>query len=149
MSQLIKVRIELHPENLLNSSAETLWAEPLGGGLFKLQNSPFGAYGFSYEDIVICDNSNIPNVLGVHQNSGRSTYRILLKPNVIDSTAFKNIWEEFDHIGCTYEGSESKLLAVDVPAETNIFEVYKLLEIGEDIELWEFEEAKCAHAIDV
>ncbi|MCH1919383.1 DUF4265 domain-containing protein [Shewanella sp. A3A] len=52
MENLVKIRIELEPENALEAGSETLWAEPLGNNLYKLQNSLFGAYGFSYLDIV-------------------------------------------------------------------------------------------------
>ena len=62
VSKFVKIRIELPPENILNASAETVWAEPLGKGLFKLQNSPFGAYGYSFEDVVIADENKMPNV---------------------------------------------------------------------------------------
>ena len=145
VSKLVKIRIELPSENILNASAETLWAEPLGKRLFKLQNSPFGAYGYSFEDVVIADDNEMPNVLGVHENSGRSTYRILLKDGMLNTDEFAQAWKKLESIGCTYEGSESKLLAIDVPANTDIFHVYKLLEAGEEAYLWEFEEAKCAH----
>ncbi|ACJ30076.1 Conserved hypothetical protein [Shewanella piezotolerans WP3] len=148
MSELVKIRIELPPENILNASSETLWAKPLGKGLFKLQNSPFGAYGYSFEDVVIADDNEVPTVLGVHENSGHSTYRILLKDGILNTDEFSQAWGELESIGCTYEGSQSKLLAIDVPADTDIFHAYKLLEAGEEAELWEFEEAKCAHNIE-
>jgi hypothetical protein len=148
VSELVKIRIELPPENILNASSETLWAVPLGKGLFKLQNSPFGAYGYSHEDVVIADNNEIPTVQGVYENSGRSTYRILLKDGMLNTVEFALAWEKLESIGCTYEGSESKLLAIDVPADTDIFKAYELLEAGEAAELWEFEEAKCAHNIE-
>ena len=148
MSELVKVRIELPPENILNASSETLWAEPLGNGLFKLQNSPFGAYGYSFEDIVIADDNEMPTVLGVHKNSGRSTYRILLKDGVLHTEEFVQAWKKLKQIGCTYEGSESTLLSIDIPAETDIYQAYKLLEAGEEVDLWEFEEGKCAHKIE-
>lgn len=99
MNKLVKIRIELPPDNALNASAETLWAEPLGKGLFKLQNSPFGAYGYSFEDVVIADDDEIPNVLGIHENSGRSTYRILLKDGVLNTDEFAQAWNKLESIG--------------------------------------------------
>jgi len=34
------------------SQAELVWAKPVGDGKFEILNSPFHAYGVSFEDIV-------------------------------------------------------------------------------------------------
>ena len=145
----VKVRIELPDDNMLNSSAETLWAESLGNDLYKLKNSPFWAYGFSFEDVVIAKGEDIPTVETVHSHSGHSTYRVLLEKGVFDSDRFQSAWSKLELLGCTYEGSQSSLLSIDVPAESDIFKVYELLEMGEVTNVWEFEEAKCAHKTEV
>ena len=46
------------------------------------------------------------------------------------------------------EGAYTESNDIDVPAETDIFQAYKLLEAGEEVDLWEFEEGKCAHKIE-
>ncbi|WP_159064829.1 DUF4265 domain-containing protein [Thaumasiovibrio subtropicus] len=145
MNELVKVKFELEPENTLNSSTETLWAMPLGNNLYRLQNSPFGAYGYSYEDVVIAEGTGIPTVVGLYENSGRSTYRALLGVGVLEAKEFKKVWGKLESIGCTYEGLESNLLSIDVPPDADIFEAYSYLEAGEKAGLWDFEEAKCAH----
>lgn len=149
MGNLVKVRIELEPENVLDAGSETLWAEPLGNNLYKLQNSPFAAYGFSYLDVVKAIGSNdIPTVTELIESSGNSTYRVRLTPGILKSHTFRKFWLKLESIGCTYEGSESKLLSIDVPASTDIFTAYAILESGEAAGVWEFEEAKCAHSTD-
>jgi hypothetical protein len=135
----------LESDNVLNAGSETLWAEPFGDDIYRLQNSPFSAFGFSYLDKVRAVGSDIPTVCEVVESSGNSTYRIKLSKGVIDSEQFKQYWQKLDEIGCTYEGFESKLLSIDVPSTTDIYTAYAIFEAGESIGLWEFEEAKCAH----
>ncbi len=148
MENLVKVRFELEPDNIQDASTETLWAEPLGNDLFRLQNSPFAAYGVSYLDVVRAVGVDIPDVIEIVENSGHSTYRVLLKAGVIDTDKFAYYWQKLEDIGCTYEGADSKLLSIDVPASTNIFKAYALLESGESAGVWDFEEAKCAHSTE-
>jgi hypothetical protein len=50
-------------------------------------------------------------------------------------------------LGCSYEEGPNGLLAVDVPPEANIFEVYSALEAGESRDVWTFEEGHCGHAV--
>jgi hypothetical protein len=55
------------------------------------------------------------------------------------------------HVRCTYEFADegSKLLyAVDVPPAANIFEVYQILEDGEGLSVWAFDEGHCGHPTD-
>jgi hypothetical protein len=49
--------------------------------------------------------------------------------------------------GCSFEGVEGRLLAVDVPPRANIHHVYHLLQHGEDDGVWEFEEGHCGHPL--
>lgn len=148
MENLVKVRIELDPDNILGAGSETLWAEPLGSDIYQLHNSPFAAYGFSYMDKVRAIGPDIPTVTEVIENSGNSTYRVILTKGALETEKFRTQWQRLEEIGCTYEGSKSKLLSIDVPAATDIHTAYSILENGESLGIWEFEEAKCAHATD-
>lgn len=148
MEDLVKIRINLEPDNILDAGSETLWAKPLGNNIYQLHNSPFGAYGYSYMDKVRAIGLDIPTVTELTESSGHSTYRVILARGSLETMKFKKQWKKLEEIGCTYEGSESKLLSIDVPATTDIFAAYALLEAGESAGIWEFEEAKCAHTTD-
>ncbi|MEP1383249.1 DUF4265 domain-containing protein [Alteromonas sp. CI.11.F.A3] len=148
MENLVKVSITLTSDNIQNACTETMWAKPLGNGHYRLQNSPFAAYGFSYLDVVKAIGNGIPDVVEIVENSGHSTYRVLLKAGVLESDRFRQYWQKLENIGCTYEGSQSKLLSIDVPPSTDIFKAYSILESGESAGVWEFEEAKCAHSTE-
>ncbi|MCH1919382.1 DUF4265 domain-containing protein [Shewanella sp. A3A] len=61
---------------------------------------------------------------------------------------FKQFWQQLESFRCTYEGSNATLLSIDVPASTDIFKAYAVLESCEEAGGWEFEEAKYAHNTD-
>ena len=48
-------------------------------------------------------------------------------------------------IGCTYERVGARLVAVDVPPETDIYKAYELLDAGEKAGVWGFQEAHWGH----
>ena len=148
MENLVKVSITLTSDNIQNASTETLWAEPLGNDNYRLQNSPFAAYGFSYLDVVKARGNETPEVVEIVENSGHSTYRLLLEAGVLESDRFGQYWQKLEHIGCTYEGSQSKLLSIYVPPSSDIFTAYSILESGESAGVWKFEGAKCAHSTE-
>ena len=148
LENLVKVSVTLTSNSIQNASTETMWAEPLGNDLYRLQNSLFAAYGFSYLDVVKAIGNETPEVVEIVESSGHSTYRVLLEAGVLESDRFGHYWQKLENIGCTFEGSQSKLLSIDVPPSTNIFAAYSILESGESAGVWEFEEAKCAHSTE-
>ena len=48
----IKVFIRLKPADWHNYKTESVWAEPLGGDLYRIRNVPFCAMGLSQDDVV-------------------------------------------------------------------------------------------------
>ncbi|MEL7521275.1 MAG: hypothetical protein AAGJ80_06605, partial [Cyanobacteria bacterium J06553_1] len=56
--------------------------------------------------------------------------------------------------GCSYESGTEKmsdgkkiLYAIDVPTETDVYEVYDILEEGEEKDVWVFEEGHVGHPL--
>ncbi len=142
---LVKILFELDGDAWHGYSTETLWAEPVGGTRYRLRNSPFYAFGVSAEDIVFAKaDSGVLRFHGVSIAAGHSTYRIL-RADVGDAT-FERLWRPLAELGCSYE--EGKVLAVDVPPNADIYQVYALLEAGEESGAWEFDEGHCGHALD-
>lgn len=129
-------------------SSESMWAEKISENQFKLRNVPYYAKNISLGDVVAVqrtENQYFFNM--VSKRSGHSTYRILINKE-IDENLFKRYWEKLENIGCSYEQGKNRLIAVDVPPETNIYEAYKLLEDGEKAGTWDFEEGHCGHPIN-
>lgn len=90
---LTKVAIQLDQSTY---EVETLWAEPVGGDLYRLRNVPFLAYGYSEQDLVRADEVDGRLVVrGVAKRGGHSTYRIFL-PALTDDEAFRPLWEPLE-----------------------------------------------------
>lgn len=149
-NDLTKVLIEIPKTDWHSISTETLWAKALGDNLFRLENSPFYAKGYSFLDTVWADfdpQRGFPVVRKTIQRSGHSTYALYVSSGVESNNAFSSHWEPLGEIGCSFEGADNKLLSVDVPAKTNIFEAYRLMQAGEDAGAWGFQEQDVGHNI--
>ena len=87
--------------------------------------------------------------VSVIEHSGHSTYMILAKQK---TERFSELLSNVNATGCTYESKtlitaqgEMVLYAIDVPCETDIFEVYDVLEEGERDGIWIFQEGHVGH----
>ena len=128
-------------------ATESLWAEPLGNGFFRLRNVPFFAYGFSERDVVnVVESDGQFLVKSVAERGGHSTYRIYL-PDESTGEKFAQIWTPLEQLGCTYERANRALVAVDVPPTSDVYAVYAVLEKGEECGVWKFEEGHCGHLL--
>jgi hypothetical protein len=147
---LVKIAVNLPPADWHSYGLETMWAEPIGGDRYRLQNVPFYAYGLSAEDVVVA--KNIGGQLIVQktvQPSYHSTYRAFLAAEVtITSDNFLQHWMPLQELGATFEQRFKRLLAIDIPASSDISAAYALLENGADAGVWDFEEAHCGHLLD-
>lgn len=148
---LVKLAVELDQNgNSWHSyGAESMWAEDLGQGRYRLRNVPFATYGLSNEDVVRAElRAGQLMVTGVVIRGGHSTYRLILKSGTdAKSPRFEEHWKQLERLGCTYESTEDRILAIDVPPTADIYEVYRRLEQGEKAEVWDFEEGHCGHPL--
>jgi hypothetical protein len=127
---------------------ESLWAEHLISNTYKLKNIPFYAKNVSYDDTVEVKRVNdLIYFDKIIRRGGHSTYRIIIPPEKQENI-FTKYWEPLNKLGCTYEKGEGNFYAIDIPAEANINECYRLLELGEQADIWEFEEGHCGHKIN-
>ena len=122
---------------------ERLHAFPMGDDLYCVDNSPFYAYGVSLGDVVFAPPTDgAPTYKHTVNRRGHSTYRVRL-PVGQGHDIFLARWDKFQKLGCTFEGSgvsPSRLYSIDIPPFANVHDVYKLLEEGEMIGAWVFEE---------
>lgn len=146
----VKVRFEVLPSETEDYIEETVWAEPLGDSRYKILNSPFFVFGYSFQDIVIAEtkDNEFPIVLKIDRKSGHSTYRINTNYK-LDSNLFLFYWKELEKLGCSYENANGRLISVDVLPEANIQVVYNLLENGERHGIWDFQEADCVQNVSI
>lgn len=147
---LIKVRFELDASEWHGHEAETLWATPMPGTewpSFQISNSPFFTTGINYLDVVSAKPTGSDGVfdfMTVTRRGGHSTYMILVQPAESRINAY---WGMLERMGCSYESAHLNLsmgkrllYSVDVPPTADIYEVYEMLERGENDGVWLFQE---------
>lgn len=129
--------------------AETMFAQPLPSGHYRIDNSPFHVYGVSNGDTVSAapDQDGRLVFTDVVQRGGHSTYRVRLPPGQGPSCFLKH-WPALLALGCSFEGADGRLYAIDLPPGVPVEAVYALLAQVEQAGVWEFEEAHYASQTD-
>jgi Domain of unknown function (DUF4265) len=109
---------------------EWLWAEPLGTGRFRLESTPFFAYGLSHGDLVEArEEGEMPRFAAVERKSGHRTLRVALDDRRdLDEPEIQKFLDELLASGCTYEAMPPKVVALDVPPEVDVAGVVERLQ---------------------
>lgn len=94
---------------------ETPWATPIGSNQYRLENSPFYAYGVSWEDVVEAqlDDQSCLEFTRYVKKSGNRTVRAIadFSPN---NTKAQDFLKELGKLQCSYEGMHSRLISINV-----------------------------------
>lgn len=101
-----------------SEDVETLWATHLGADEYKLDNSPFYAYGVSWEDVVCAPFSpqdGFPTFQRVVSKSGNRTVRVIFETPVEKGNESDRVLEGLVALGCSYEGANRKYVSVNIP----------------------------------
>src|SRR5215471_9708262 len=98
-------------------NVETLWAERVGPDLYRLDNSPFWAYGVSWLDVVEAhpDAGGQLVMSRVATKAGHRTVRVFFDSGVDRSPEAKAVLGGVVALGASYEGMNPRYLAIDVP----------------------------------
>lgn len=144
---LVKILFEVeYDENEIIK--ESVWAKRLDNN-FQIDNIPFYAYGYAYDDIVSAElHSGQLYVTELIKASGNSTIRILIQ----DTSIIKEVRTYLKEEGCDSEKSNvASLVAVDIPFNISYKKIKDFLENGEANEQWEYEEACISekHRVDI
>lgn len=106
---------------------ETLWASPIGDGTYVLENSPFSAYGSSWQDVVEAAHDVAEGGLAFRRTvkkSGHRTVRVIVeRPDEAD----RRVHRPMKALGCSVESATPALFAVDVPPEADLGAVARAL----------------------
>lgn len=108
---------------------EALWADRVGPDLYRLDNSPFWAYGVSWKDVVEAhpDPDGQLRMTRVVEKSGHRTLRITFEADEAESPRPQTILAEINALGATYEGMNPRYLAIDIPPEADLMVVARYL----------------------
>ena len=118
------VKIRLRHEKYV----ETPWAIDLGGK-YRLENSPFWAYGLSWGDIVFAEPGpdGMLEFAGVAEKSGNRTVRVIFEVGCDESDEESAILDAAVELGCSYTGANPRYICVNVPPSTDLIAVAELL----------------------
>jgi len=101
-----------------SADIETLWATHVGADNYQLDNSPFYAYGVSWEDIVSAPFSPEEGHFTferVVSKSGNRTVRVFFELAIATGNESDRLLEGLVALGCSYEGATRKYVSVNVP----------------------------------
>ncbi len=96
------------------TEVETLWATHLGTDQYRLDNSPFWAYGVSWADVVFAPFSaedGLPTFQAVVRKSGNRTVRVIFESSLEAEKSLPGITA----LGCSYEGMKNRYVAINIP----------------------------------
>lgn len=125
-------------------SGERVWARPLGGDQYMLENAPWFARGFAEGDIVraVASKDDIwPIVVERLHWSGNLTIRVIPFREGPLGGSLEGVLDSFSAVGVTGEGAGTyPIVALTVPPTANRIAVRALLDNGVALGWWEFEE---------
>ena len=100
-----------------DGEVETLWAFDLGGDHYRLDNTPWYAYGISWHDVVeaLPNDSGQLQFVKVVSKSGNRTVRIASQVSFTDE-----LLESIVSLGATYEGSNRRYIGINIPPSLDL-----------------------------
>lgn len=122
------------------SDSETLWATPLGTDLYRLENSPFFAYGVSWQDVVEARRPaelEMPEFVRRVRRSGNRTLRVIFENSRLAEPTAQTVLQQLQKMGCSYEGMQPRFATVNVPPEAHLEEVTGYLTTQPQLQ-WEY-----------
>jgi hypothetical protein len=145
-----------------HTKVESMWATPIdestvpGGSVFRLENTPWYVFGVSWQDLICAelrhetigdDTPTRPKLevdilyfSRVWKHSGHSTYLVFLKEGITtESPKWLERWEALKNTGCSWEGMNAKLIAIDVPSTANLDEVENVLREAEASDVFAYQ----------
>lgn len=111
-------------------AVETAWAIPLGNDRYKLDNSPFYAYGVSWQDVIFAPydkQEDLPTFQSVIEASGNRTVRIFFESPVESDNSSDQLLQGLVALGCSYEGASRKYVSVNIPPSVDLKQVRSYL----------------------
>lgn len=134
-SSMVKIRL-WGPDA---GESETVWASQVAADLYRVENSPFLAYGVSWEDIIEAHQSSdsVLEYVRCVRKSGNQTLRIVFQDFRSDEEPAQEILGRLGEWACTYEGMQPRLVSLNVPPKTDLQRVADFLTLRSGIQ-WEY-----------
>lgn len=148
----IRINLKLDPDSWHETDSEGVWTKFIAAigdkAIVEVDNIPFFSKSVSFGDrLLVALVDNRPQIESVIERGGHSTYRIFVEDENAEASALLGLLKAS---GCDWEKTFFKggeLYALDIPPETDIHDVYDLLEKGHREEAWLFEEGYVGHPL--
>jgi hypothetical protein len=127
--RLVKVHFEL-PEPEMGIGGESLWAAQVGPNLYELRNSPWHVRTVNWLDVVeaVSEAENqLPEFVKVHKRSGHRTIHVYFLDD--GQSRSDEILQRCNELGCTWEGMDDRMFALDFPPEFDVDPAIEYLEL--------------------
>jgi hypothetical protein len=142
----VKVRFALDPkdEDWPPVTSEGVWARPLSGDQYELDNVPWFARGVAFGDRVRAE-ADDDGVLVVTERvewSGRYTVRVIPLGDEPATELVSRVIGDFAALGVSCESAlpSYKVVALDIPWDADLSRIKALLVAGETDGRWGYEE---------
>jgi hypothetical protein len=125
---LVKVHFDLQ-EPEMGVGSESLWAAPVGGNLYELRNSPWHVRTVNWLDVVEAvpkSEDQVPGFVRVHSRSGHRTIHVYIFDE--GQTRKEEILQRCNDLGCTWEGMDNRMYALDFPPQIDVDPAIEYLE---------------------
>ena len=117
MSEPVKIAI------IQGDHVETLWAEPLPDGHYRIDNIPFEIFNISLGDVLVgSERNDMLYADALYEKSGNQTVRIKV-PDGLSSPTGVSVIQALDGFGATYETYGDTVLSANVPPAVDFEEV--------------------------
>nr|WP_223838046.1 DUF4265 domain-containing protein [Streptomyces venezuelae] len=139
----VHFRMDIDEDGWPPASVESLWAVHLGDGMVRLDNTPWFVRGVASGDVikVELDGEGVRWAGETVRPSQNCTIRLIVLKDDGSAAARQRVLEVFHRLGTTGEGIEPyRMVALDVPPEADLPRIRKLLEHGEAMGWWHWEE---------
>src|SRR5437660_6129345 len=132
-----KVKARLHGSH--HDDVETLWARPVDVDQYQLDNSPFYAYGASWQDVVEAQPAadHLLEFVRCVRKSGNRTLRVIFQDYGINDRKAQDVLEGLRRMGMSYEGMQPKMVSINVPPRKDLDEVTEFLSEQPGLQ-WEY-----------
>jgi hypothetical protein len=132
---MVKVRLR-SPDT---DNTETLWATPLDANLYRLDNSPFFAYGVSWQDVIEATpiEDQVLEYVRCVKKSGNRTLRVIFQDYRSTDYPAQEVLLGLRNLGCSYEGMQPKMISINVPPKVDLGTVVAFLSEQSGLQ-WEY-----------
>ena len=126
------------------AQSEGLWAEPVEGNLYRLDNTPWFARGVAADDVIEAqtDANGVLWFVQVLERGGRIVVRVIPRDDGPLGGDRQGILDVFEPLGVEAEGMATpvNMVALDIGPDAPLSAVKSLLGAGESEGRWFYEE---------